>query len=94
MKTNRVRSLLLPGAGLLAAAAPSSASACAVCQGAAGDPLMDGLKWGVFSLLLVVTAVLGGFAAFFIYLARRASKVIVPVPGEAALGLATEPAKA
>jgi len=34
-----------------------------------------GMNWGIFSLLGVVAFVLGGVAAFFIYLARRPAKV-------------------
>jgi hypothetical protein len=33
-----------------------------------------GMNWGIFSLLAVVVTVLGGVAAFFIYLARRSAR--------------------
>jgi hypothetical protein len=33
-----------------------------------------GMNWGILSLLAVIGTVLGGVAAFFIYLARRAAK--------------------
>jgi hypothetical protein len=51
---------------------PSSLRACAVCYGQTDSPLAQGLNWGIFSLLVVVASVLGGFAAFFVYLAKRA----------------------
>ena len=54
-----------------------SASACAMCfsQPGSDSPLSEGMKWGILSLLAVVVMVLGCFAAFFIYLARRAAAV-------------------
>jgi len=36
--------------------------------------MAQGMNMGIFALLLVITAVLGGVAAFFIYLARRGSQ--------------------
>jgi hypothetical protein len=45
-----------------------------------------GMNWGIFSLLGVIVLVLGGVAAFFVYLARRAASLAAePVrldPGE------------
>ena len=56
------------------AAAPQSLFACAACFGGKSDSnLARGMNWGIFSLLAVVLFVLGGFATFFIYLARRAA---------------------
>lgn len=60
---------------LLLAAVP--AAACTSCYGAAdnGSPLVSGARLGVFLLLGVTVAVLGGFVKFFFYLrhcARRA----------------------
>ena len=52
---------------------PRAASACSVCFGDPTSPASKGLAWGVFALLGVVLVVLGGFTAFFIFLARRAS---------------------
>ena len=34
-----------------------------------------GMNWGIFSLLAVIVTVLGGIAAFFVFLARRAAKL-------------------
>jgi hypothetical protein len=52
---------------------PRSAHACAVCFGNSDSKLTKGMLAGVLVLLLVVLSVLGGFAALFIYLARRAA---------------------
>ncbi len=61
--------------------APESASACAACFGQSDSQLAVGLNWGISSLLAVVVFVLGGFAAFFIYLAKRAAAMAeTPLP--------------
>jgi heme/copper-type cytochrome/quinol oxidase subunit 2 len=58
---------------LCVVALPNVASACSVCFGDPTSPASKGLAWGVFALLGVVLLVLGGFTAFFIFLARRAA---------------------
>jgi hypothetical protein len=62
-------------AAMALAAHANSALACAACYGAAKGPLMDGMKWGIFALLITVLGVLGGLASFFIFLAKRAANV-------------------
>jgi hypothetical protein len=52
---------------------PSPALACSICFGDPGSPVAQGVVMGVLALLGVVLAVLGGFIAFFVYIARRAS---------------------
>jgi len=47
--------------------------ACAACYGKSDSALALGMNWGIFSLLAVVVFVLGGIAAFFVYLAKRAA---------------------
>ncbi len=59
-------------------AMPHGASACSVCFGDPTSPASKGLAWAVFALLGVVFVVLGGFTAFMIFLARRASAVNTP----------------
>ena len=59
---------------------PGPVLGCAACYGQTDSPLAEGMNWGIFSLLGVVVAVLGGIATFFIYLARRAA-VQPPAPG-------------
>ncbi len=48
--------------------------ACSVCYGndANGSPLLSAARLGVFFLLGVTVALLGGFAKFFFYLRNRA----------------------
>ena len=60
-------------AALIIAAAPQSGLACATCFGKSDSDLAKAMNWGILSLLAVVVVVLGGIAAFFIYLARRAA---------------------
>lgn len=72
----------LPGAAFLLAVAPPRVMACAACFGRSDSKLAEGMNMGIFTLLVVVLCVLGGFAAFFAYLARRSAR--------AASGNATE----
>ena len=58
---------------LAMAAAPQSVLACATCFGKSDSDLAKAMNWGILSLLAVVVFVLGGIAAFFIYLAKRAA---------------------
>lgn len=53
-------------------AVPRAALACPVCFGQSDSPMAQGVNMGIFFLLGVVGVVLAGFAAFFVYLARRA----------------------
>ncbi|HWF83642.1 MAG TPA: hypothetical protein VG222_02280 [Vicinamibacterales bacterium] len=59
--------------GLLAA--PRAAFACPVCFGQSDSPLAWAVNMGVFVMLGLVTLVLSAFAAFFVYLMRRARLV-------------------
>ena len=63
------------GRALLAAlmlAVPRVALACPVCFGQSDSPMAQGVNMGIFFLLGVIGVVLAGFAAFMVYLARRA----------------------
>lgn len=53
----------------------SQANACSVCFGDPNSPMGRGLGYGVIALLLVVMSVLGVFASFFVFLARRSKAV-------------------
>ena len=53
-------------------AVPRAALACPVCFGQSDSPMAKGVNMGIFFLLGVVGLVLAAFAAFFVYLARRA----------------------
>jgi hypothetical protein len=70
------RSVRMAGATalLLAALEAAPALACSTCYGAvdSGSPLVSGARLGVFLLIAVTAAVLGGFAKFFLYLRNRA----------------------
>ena len=60
---------------LLGALGAAPGLACSTCYGAAansGSPLVSGTRLGVFLLVAVTAAVLGGFVRFFLYLRNRA----------------------
>ena len=48
------------------------AAACATCYGESDSPMAEGMNAGIFVLLIIVTGMLSGLGAFFIFLARRA----------------------
>lgn len=54
---------------------PASAWACAACYGQSDSPLAAGMNWGILSLLGMIVMVLGGIAAFFIFLAKRSASI-------------------
>ena len=60
---------------------PGTADACSVCFGDPDSDLTKGLNAGVFALLFFVVLVLSGFAAFFVFIAKRAS--LTPMPSSA-----------
>ena len=51
---------------------PTPAFACPVCYGAIEGPAADAMNLAILALLGVTGLVLGGVAAFFIYLTKRA----------------------
>ena len=53
----------------------SSAFACPICFGAEETSMIDGTKLGILALLAMTLVVQGGFAAFFLYLRKRAKHV-------------------
>jgi hypothetical protein len=56
--------------------------ACAACYGQSDSPLAHGLNWGILSLLGVVMPVLGGIAAFFIFIAKKAAAASTLPPSD------------
>ena len=74
---------------LTAIAVPRMALACPVCFGQNDSPLGIAMNDGILLMLGVVIAVLGCFAAFFIYLMRRA-KLVAGLETRARIG-PTEP---
>jgi hypothetical protein len=63
-------------AALLALLSAAPAAACSVCFGTLDNdsPLVDAAKLGVFLLLGVTVAVLGGMTRFFFHLRTRAKQ--------------------
>ena len=56
---------------LILAGAPRAALACPVCFGQSDEPMAKAMNLGIMLMLVVVVAVLGGFASFIVSLARR-----------------------
>jgi hypothetical protein len=54
---------------------PTNAQACAVCYGAADDPMVKGMNSAIFFLLAAIGSILLGVIALTIYIARRAKLV-------------------
>jgi hypothetical protein len=67
-------------------ALPRIALACPVCFGDSDAPMAVAAKMGVVFMLGVVVAVLAAFAAFFVYLMRRAKQAAIDVPNPADAG--------
>jgi hypothetical protein len=62
----------ISGAAMLALVlCPHSVWACAACAGQSDSPMAKGMNWGIFSLLAVITCVLGGITTFFVYIGKR-----------------------
>jgi len=59
----------------VALAAPRIALACSVCFGNSDAPMAKATNLGILAMLGVVAVMLASFAAFFIYLNRRARQV-------------------
>lgn len=55
-------------------AVPGAAAACPSCFGQADGPMADATRIGMWLLLGVTFCLQGGFAAFFLYLRRRAAR--------------------
>jgi len=53
----------------------STLLACPMCFGAEETSMIDGTKLGVLVLLGILLVVQGGFAAFFLYLRKRAKRI-------------------
>ena len=54
---------------------PTNAQACAVCYGAADDPMVKGMNSAIFFLLGVIGSILLGVITLIIYFSRRAKRV-------------------
>jgi hypothetical protein len=72
-------------------AAPRAALACPVCFGQSDSPMAWAVNMGVFVMLGIITAVLIAFAAFFVYLMRRARLAADAPPAARSYVLGTDP---
>ena len=70
---------------------PRLALACPVCFGQNDSPMAVATNMGVITLLIVVVGVLASFAAFFIYLVRRAQLAEMPEPADPVGFAASDP---
>jgi hypothetical protein len=68
---------------------PATTQACSVCFGDPDSDLAKGLNAGVLALLIVVGTVLSGFAAFFVFIAKRAA--LAPAPTSVATQTSATP---
>lgn len=75
----KVRRLGLVALMVVAVAEP--ALACPICFGASDAPAVQGMRMAIIALLMVTVTILGSFAAFFIYLMRRARRFGEPNAG-------------
>ena len=57
----------------LLTAAPLQSLGCAACFGRSDSKMAVGMNWGIFSLLVVISTMLGLIASFFVFIARRAA---------------------
>jgi len=57
------------------AVSPQTAAACSACFGKSDSAMAKGMNMGILALLAVVLFVLSGFAAFLIYLVKRAAQM-------------------
>ncbi|HUR35652.1 MAG TPA: hypothetical protein VM032_17735 [Vicinamibacterales bacterium] len=53
----------------------ASVLACPLCFGAQETSLVSGTRLGMLVLLVIILAMQGAFAGFFIYLRRRAKRI-------------------
>ncbi|HVM62543.1 MAG TPA: hypothetical protein VMV72_16910 [Verrucomicrobiae bacterium] len=74
MKWQPLKSLIATVATLLVALAPRVALACAACYGAPDAAQTRGMNFGIFTMLGVTGAVLGGFGGMIFCFARRARR--------------------
>lgn len=59
----------------LAVVVPLRVLGCAACFGRSDSALAAGMNYGIFSLLVVITTMLGLIATFFVYIVRRAGQM-------------------
>lgn len=62
-------------------ASPRPILACAACSGRSDDAVAQGLNAAVFTMLLVLLAVMGSLVSFLAYLIRRGARHPLALPG-------------
>ena len=68
--------LCLATALFVAIAGGTRLLACPMCFGAEETSMVDGTKLGVLVMLAITLAVQGGFVGFFLYLRKRARRIV------------------
>ena len=72
----------------LAALAPAKTFACAACYGRSDSAMAVGMNWGILTLGVFITTVLGAFGTFLVYAIRKSEALEAAVHKKTA-----EPAK-
>ena len=67
---------------MLLVLSPATVRACSVCFGESDSQLAQGMNMGIMVLLLVITSVLFGVASFFVFLAKRSSRLEAAAAGQ------------
>jgi len=76
LKKTKGFELLILIAGLKSFLTSSSAMACAVCQfGTPNSPLVGAIREGIWVLLFMITGLLVGFLALFLFWAKRSKQL-------------------
>jgi hypothetical protein len=78
-------------AALFTVGLPRAVLACPVCFGESDAPLAQAMNLGIVAMLAIIISVLSGFAAFILYLARRARLVQALPDHSGAAGLSGHP---
>lgn len=55
--------------------ASATTHACTACFGQSDSNMARGMNMGIMVLLMIITSVLAGVASFFVFLARRTSRL-------------------
>ena len=75
MKRSRFSLVSISSAILVLLAQAQPVLACAACFGKSDSSMARGMNMGIFALLFVIVGVLIAISSFFIYIARRASRM-------------------
>ena len=73
MNRNKLTRFLIATVISAVTLAPKVTMACAACFGKTDSRLAEGMNWGILSLLVILSFVLGGFLAVGIYIVKRSA---------------------